>query len=125
MGLIVILDDSDDDRFFIKRHISRRYPGRSVLEFTYAADALAFLKHDDSDGVDLVMVDIDLPRMNGFEFLDALGSLPDQLRDRTTVLVMSNSIDPTDSNRATAYPLVSGFVNKPIKDGSLQRYLDS
>ena len=65
----------------------------------------------------LVLLDLDMPLMDGWEFLDALaGLLP---APPTTVLVLTSSIHPGDLARAAGYSAVKGFFTKPLDEGSV------
>ena len=65
----------------------------------------------------LVLLDLDMPLMDGWEFLDALARL--RPAPPTTVLVLTSSIHPDDLARAASYPAVKGFFTKPLDEGSV------
>jgi len=66
---------------------------------------------------DLVLLDLDMPLMDGWEFLDAVAglALPQPLR----VFVLTSSIYPEDQEKALAYKEVQGFFTKPLKDAGV------
>ncbi len=115
----LIIDDVASERFFARRGLKKLYPGLSVREFAYADDALAFLKSPDRENLDLVLVDINMPRMNGFEFAEAYHRLYPELKGQAAVYVMSSSINPHDKSRALALPEIAGYLDKPITKESL------
>lgn len=122
-ALIVVLDDSFEDRFFLRRTIRKVKPDAVVLEFTYAKEALDFLlarEGKDAAGKVVLFADINIPRMDGFEFLDAYTKRA-QGADEALVVMMSNSIDPMDRERANALPIVHSFETKPVAQPVLQK----
>lgn len=110
----LIIDDSDSDRFFISRILKKMKPDVELHEFAYAQDALSFLRSPDRPQADLLVVDINMPRMDGFEFADAYHALYPELRGNAPVFITSSSLNPADRERAAQHPCVSGFLEKPI-----------
>jgi CheY-like chemotaxis protein len=63
---------------------------------------------------ELIILDINMPVMNGWEFLDAyVSEFADRLPN-TKVVILSSTIDPEDFLRAKKYDVVSQFVSKPL-----------
>ena len=85
----------------------------------WAFDGLMLALRDGIDLPDLVILDLDLPLMSGWEFLDALvnQSFPRPIR----VFVLTSSIYPDDRAKALSYKQVTGFFTKPLKDAEVVR----
>jgi CheY-like chemotaxis protein len=66
---------------------------------------------------DLVILDLDMPLMDGWEFLDALTKL--DLPHRIRVFVLTSSIQEEDRDRALDYKQVAGFFTKPLKNAGV------
>jgi CheY-like chemotaxis protein len=62
----------------------------------------------------MILLDINMPGMDGFQFLDAFEALPDDMRAGTIVVMLTSSPDPRDRMHAEAYSCVRGYVVKPI-----------
>lgn len=120
---IAIVDDVSEDRYFMKRRINKVSPEHEVQEFRYAEDALKHLRSPERDHLDVIILDINMPRMNGFEFADAFSQLYDELRGNTRVYMLSASINPADRARAEAHPAIAGFLQKPLTAADLQNIL--
>ena len=96
---------------------------------TYANGQLAFdqlsaARRTQGGVPDLILLDLDMPVMDGWEFLDALGGL--SLAKQVCVFVLTSSIQPSDAERAKRYREVKGFFSKPLTSDSvawMQRFL--
>jgi CheY-like chemotaxis protein len=66
---------------------------------------------------DFILLDLDMPVMDGWEFLDALGELP--LAKQICVFVLTSSIHPDDREKAKHYQAVKGFFSKPLDSTSV------
>jgi CheY-like chemotaxis protein len=80
----------------------------------WAFDELLFTIREGGALPDLIMLDLDMPLMDGWEFLDALANLPSAQAVR--VFVQTSSIHPDDRDKALSYKQVSGFFSKPLKE---------
>ena len=113
-SVALIVEDRKEDRFFLRRAISVAKPHWSILEFTYADEALKFLTSQECPPIGVVFVDINMPRMDGFEFMDDFTKISARAIEGTSVWVMTSSINPDDRVWAENHPSVDGFVEKPV-----------
>lgn len=112
--VVMVVDDSEADLLFTQIVLQRSGEAWQVLPFEGARDALHFLTDAASPPVDLILLDINMPAMNGFEFLDAYEQLRADHRARAVVVMLTSSPDPGDRARALAFASVRGYVQKPI-----------
>lgn len=71
---------------------------------------------------DVILLDLNMPEMNGWQFLEAVETYDEVMRN-ISLHIVSSSIDPEDVNRAESSPAVRSFVAKPLNPKSLQSVL--
>ncbi len=95
-----------------------------VIPFLEADAALLFLRenqHIPELMPDLILLDLNMPVMDGWDFLDEFGNLPQAVHQRVRIYIVTSSVDLRDQAKATRYPFVSGYVTKPLNDADLSR----
>ena len=112
---VMMVDDNDSDLLYTQVTLKRCGVPCEVLAFERAEDALAHLGATPGHGVRLVLLDINMPVMNGFAFLDAFEALPAAQRGQAEVVMLSSSSDPADMARAQAHASVIGYLTKPLE----------
>ncbi len=122
-AIVAILDDSPEDLFITRRLLKKVDPDCEIVEFLYADAALKFLRSPRRMEFDLILVDINMPRMNGLEFVDAYTGLYPELRGHARVVIMSHSIDPRDRQWAESNPNVFAYFSKPMSPDDLRAVL--
>lgn len=85
-----------------------------------ALEAIQKLEENAIDKPDIVFLDINMPVLDGWQFLDALEgrAIANELR----IYMLSSSIDEVDLKRAMHYPMVSKYIAKPISTKSLEEF---
>ncbi len=121
----------DDDPIFIygtKRMIKETDFCNSVIVFNNGEDALMGLKEAykiDLELPQVIFLDLNMPIMNGWEFLDELIKLPNTSLNNTVIYVTSSSVDPRDIERVKEYELISNYILKPITPNDLEMVLNT
>ena len=122
----VVIDDSKLDCFIAEKVIQNTGRCESVRSFMMAADALDFLgkqPFDDEHRI-MILVDIQMPIMNGFEFIESFEAIvPEDRRRNYIINLLSSSINESDMIRAKAYQSVRTFLNKPLTKSSIEDFL--
>lgn len=132
---VAIIDDEELDRYITKRVVQATGRDCRVIEFDAGeefaeviADDAAFEKRfGDLPSPLLVLLDINMPRMNGFEVLERLKAAFDtHKREPSSFIVLMYSSSSHDEDQATAldYDFVRGYVVKPLDTETLSEILD-
>ena len=118
---VMLIDDEYIDQMMYTRLIERTGLVEKIISHTYAEEALAFLKSPDSPRPDVIFLDINMPRMNGFEFLEtAVVELGPDFAEMIVVM-LTTSLNPSDREHAERYAVVKDFISKPLTEEHLQK----
>jgi CheY-like chemotaxis protein len=110
----MLIDDSEVDLLYSRLMIERAGVAQELLSLESAAEALQYLRRTEGHDVDIIMLDINMPGMNGFEFLSEYQQLSDDEKVRAVVVMLTSSPDPQDRLEAFRYDCVKGYVTKPL-----------
>lgn len=114
---IILIDDNEIDLLLHERLITLQQISRTVISFTSATKALEFLSSNISlhrIPPTIILLDIQMPEMDGFEFLTAFDSYPSKIKSQCYIVMVSSSLDYGDINRTNANPLVIKLLKKPL-----------
>jgi len=74
-------------------------------------------------GINLILLDINMPEMNGWGFLDRITLLPEIWKEKQFITMITSSIDNTDKIKAFGYQEVKDFIQKPVSIPLLKEFL--
>lgn len=119
----MIIDDNDVDQRQVERVLKRSGLVEEIVTFYYADEALEHLKAHPREKKDVIFLDINMPRMSGFEFLDAAkAQLCEVFSD--VIVMLTTSHFPGDLERAEKYKCVKAFLNKPFTSEDIATVVD-
>lgn len=72
----------------------------------------------------IIFLDINMPKMNGWEFLEAYKELKAGQKAKVLVVMLTTSINPSDKKRAEQFPDIIGFNSKPLTEQMISQILD-
>ena len=125
---VLLIDDSESDNFYHARKI-RKMGITDNIHISYSGEeALEYLKSE-LDGVHpqptLIFLDINMPGMNGWEFLEAYENLKVSQQGEVVLTMLSNSIDERDRAKAHEFKSVKGYYSKPLNEDYLNDILNA
>ena len=117
--LVLLIDDSDIDLFVQKRFLEISGFARTILVFQSARKALELLSAPGQRIPDVIFLDLNMPEMDGFTFLEQLTELSGADKAYTKVVILTSSSSGTDKARAASFPSVVTFLSKPLSEKRL------
>lgn len=123
---ILLVDDDKATNFIHEILIKKMDCTEKIVVRTNGLEALEYLKTRESIGdpqPDLIFLDINMPKMNGWEFLVEYEKLEKELQGRVILMMLTTSPNPADMDRANELNSVNGFKNKPLTREMLNEIL--
>lgn len=117
LNCIMLVDDNPDDNFFHEREIKKDHLAAKVVVKKSGIEALEYLKSmEDITRLppDLIFLDINMPGMNGWEFLEEYSLLDNKLHSDVLIIMLTTSDNPDDEVRSRAWRNVSDYIIKPL-----------
>ncbi|EIE01936.1 response regulator [Leptospira licerasiae] len=119
----------DDDAIFVeiaKRTIEKTGAVESLKVFPDGEGAISFLKEHKSEPdiiPDFIFLDINMPFMDGWQFLEEYANFVNALSKKPEIYMVSSSVDDSDLRRAKEIPLVKDYIIKPVSLDSFKKIL--
>lgn len=119
-----LIDDSAFDLFIYEKLLIKSGITNSVKTFNSARDALKHLIAQAENLPDtIILLDLQMPDMNGFEFIDEFDQLPEALRQKIRIFMLSSTIDTRDIEKAKASQHIIDLLPKPLEIPFLKKKL--
>lgn len=125
--LILIIDDHLVDVFITSKVIENSGLAKKILEYNSPFKALDYLRKNEAELEwipDLIMLDINMPLVDGFRFLDEFAQLGENVRKKTKIVFLSSSVNPDEIERAQKNQYVVKFISKPLNSEKLRKLFE-
>jgi CheY-like chemotaxis protein len=109
---VLMIDDNELDLLISRKLISKQDPSLQFTEFSSASEALKSLREQQKADYDIILLDLNMPEMNGWEFLDEYQQLE---IPKSHVYILTSSLDTRDKMKSREYEVVKGYFDKPLK----------
>ena len=124
LNCILLVDDDPDDNFFHQRIIKKMGITHAIEVARNGLEALEYLKKENQVTPELMFLDINMPKMNGWEFLEEYKQLDPKQKARITIMMLTTSANPDDIKRANEIEDVTGIKTKPLSVDMLNEILE-
>ena len=114
-----LIDDDNVTNMLNRYYLEVHFPHLQIELFSKAKTALddLIIKAKETD---FIFLDINMPEMNGWEFLDAIAEAASLPQRFPKIYMLSSSLDPADKVRAETHQFVAGFLSKPLESVELE-----
>ena len=125
---ILLIDDNEMDNFINERMIGASNIAEHIYTQNSARSAIEFLKNVEkiSPGgsgafPDIIFLDIDMPLMDGFAFLDEFDKMKEETKQHCKIIMLTSSINPYDITKSKKYDYVSKYIRKPLTEENIRK----
>lgn len=123
LDTILLIDDDEDSNFFHTRLIKKMDCAEQVKAALNGKEGLEILKGDRDYRISLILLDINMPVMNGWEFLEVYNQLETKHKSEVIVVMLTSSVNPDDRKKAESMGIVADFIQKYLTQEKLEEIL--
>jgi len=121
---ICIIDDDQIYQLIVRKVVERTGEFESFCFYKNGLEAFEDFKSPDYKLPEIILLDINMPQMDGWQFLDSLIAHRPNFYQETIIYVVTSSIAHSDRDKAKSYKEVSGFLSKPLSVEKLKELAD-
>lgn len=121
VSVIMLIDDDEAVNFLNQMIIEGMDCCEEVIVKDSAEDAIDYLKDKETQKPDIILLDINMPRMNGWEFLEEYNN---SSMDVVPVCMLTTSVNPIEKDNIDNFDNVIGFETKPLNEQTMERILE-
>jgi len=123
LNCILLVDDNNEDNVYHKIILKQMDIVNRIDIVVNGLEALAYLKKENQIPPELIFLDINMPKMNGWEFLEQYKHLDVKQKARVVIMVLTTSQNPDDIKKAKEIQEVTGFKTKPLDEKMMTEIL--
>lgn len=122
---LLLVDDDPTTNFFNRHLIGKMGIFDKIHEAENGQVALDKIKelHDIGESPAMILLDINMPIMNGFEFLDRYAELEKEMKSSVVVCMLTTSLAKEDLERSKEYAILDDYIDKPLYEGKMRELI--
>lgn len=124
---VLLVDDDKATNIYNEYKLKQLGLCKSIDVATNGQEAIDFLKSTDEHGnhpqPDLIFLDINMPIMNGWEFLESYERLDEKEKGNVILIMLTTSVNEDDYKKAKQNPNINGFKSKPLTAEMMQEII--
>jgi len=121
----MLIDDNEATNFHHQIIIEDADCCNELVIFEYADEALEYLKDNSKTPPTVIFLDINMPRMNGWEFLEEYKKLEENRKSQIVIVMLTTSLNESDKEKAAQISEVADFKHKPLMEEMLEKLLQT
>jgi CheY-like chemotaxis protein len=118
LPVICIIDDNEIYQFTLMRIINDNKQAERIITFSDGEKAIHYLadnKATNENIPDIIFLDVNMPIMDGWQFIDEYASIKTEIKKKIVIFMLSSSVNPVDIERASKINEISDYIIKPMK----------
>lgn len=121
---VFIVDDDKFSLFYTRYKLIADGLSEDINTFQFAEEAIEYILCDpENHAPDILLLDLNMPVMDGWQFLDALSPFWSRIMGKCRIYILTSSLDAADEVKAKENPMISAFFDKPIHSEDLELIL--
>jgi CheY-like chemotaxis protein len=121
MTKFIIIDDDKISLLVARRLLNAVLKATDIEIFDRAGEALRYLAGDSGSNTLAVILDLNMPVLSGWDFLEFFNQFEDSLKARVHIYVVTSSVNPADRSRAFKNQNVICFISKPLTKAVIEQ----
>ena len=126
LNSILLIDDDIDCNFFHQRLINKMDCTENIYIAKNGKDAIELLTKEENGkylNPDIIFLDINMPIMNGWEFIEEYEKLKDEQKAKVVLMMLTTSLNESDIEKAKNYKDIKGYKNKYLDSDAINGIL--
>ena len=128
LDCILLIDDDKATNFLNKRLLTKMDVTENIQIARNGIEAIDYIKNAIAGDPahpwpDMILLDINMPMVNGWEFLDEYEQMPASVRESTIILMLTTSLKREDQDKAESKSTVKGYIKKPLTQAEIERII--
>lgn len=131
LNAVMLIDDNEIDNLINQKMIESINMADNIFIHSGAKSALEYLRNIEKIKIgaenflpNYIFLDIDMPLMDGFQFVDEFEKLSDITKNFCKVVLLTSSFDPKDISKSRKNNYILKYLNKPLTQDSLKKLLE-